>query len=255
MAVTDYCFIDEAGDLERHSKVFLVGCIITDTPDDLLKDMACLEKEVTSTAYYRRHKESFLKSGFHACKNHPDIYSRFVALLSTMNFRAYAVLLNKFTEYFRKITDSQSKEQIYDYMVKDLLKDRLLGQAEGMHYLFFEQNLPRPSRRRMEKRERKLSSLIESISNDLLERKLTRTRLAFQLALLNKSEQKLFSVVDYVNHIILKVHEGRNGNVQEFMKHNYELIQPKIGSIHDIAKGTFIVPRKKGLDIESSFIG
>ncbi|OPY65052.1 MAG: hypothetical protein A4E57_03319 [Syntrophorhabdaceae bacterium PtaU1.Bin034] len=255
MAVVNYCFIDEAGDLGGQSRAFLLGCIITDTPDDLLKDMECLEKEVRSSAYYRRHKEGFLKSGFHACKNHPDIYSRFVALLTTMNFRAYAVLLNKHTEYFQGVANSQSKEQIYDYLIKDLLKDRLLGQAEDVNHLFFEQNLSRPSQRGIELRERRLSSVLESISNELLERKLTRTRMSFQVSVLSKKEQKLFSVVDYVNHIILKVHEGRNGNVEEFMKHNYRLIEPKIGSIHDIARGTFIVPRKKRLEIESSFIG
>lgn len=250
-----YCFIDEAGDLDKRSRVFLLGCIITDSPADLLKDIERLEKKIKNTAYLRRHLQSFLKSGFHACRNHPDVYARFVELLSTMNFRAYAVLVNKHTEYFQQIVGSQSKEQIYDYLVKDLLRDRLLGQSDSFYHLFFEQNLSRPTGRALRNRETQLSSIIESISDDLLARKLIRSRLTFRVTVQNKKGQKLFSTVDYVNHIIMKVYEGKNGKVENFMKDNYRLIEPKIGCIHDVTSRNFIVPRKKELDIERSFVG
>ncbi|MCX5810839.1 MAG: hypothetical protein NTX36_15960 [Proteobacteria bacterium] len=255
MPKTNYYFIDEAGDLNDQSKTFLFGCIITDTPEDLLNDIECLESEIINSGYYYRFRDDFLKTGFHASKNHLDIYGRFVALLATMNFRAYAVILNKRTEYFKKIVSSQSKNQIYDSLIKILLKDRLKKRAEDTNQLFFEQNLSGPTPHRIELRERELSDIIEVINNELSESNLTRARLAFQVSLQNKKEQKIFAVVDYINHIITKVYEGRNNNVQKFMKENFRLIEPKIGCIHDVVKKTFHMPRKKVLEIDNEFVG
>jgi len=219
-----------------------------------LKDIEHLEEEIKNSRYYYRFRNDFLKTGFHASENHPDIYGRFVALLTALNFRAYAVILNKHTKYFEMIIGSQSKKQIYDDLIKTLLRDRLKKRAEDINYLFFEQNLSGPSRHRIKLRERELQEIIEALNYEISQSNLTQTRMC-RVSLQKKKEQKLFAVVDYVNHIITKVYEGKNGNVKRFMRENYRLIEPKIGCIHDVANKTFHMPRRKALEIDNEFIG
>lgn len=255
MPKTNYYFIDEAGDLNGRSRTFLLGCIITDNPADLLKGMNRLEEEIKNSGYYYRFRDGFLKTGFHASENHPDIRGRFIALLRTMNFRAYAVILNKRSAYFKSIASSQTREQIYDHLVMTLLRDRLIKRAEDINDLSFEQNLSTPSPGRLESRKQGLSDIIETINRELVERDLMPTGLVYRVSLQTKSQQKLFAVVDYVNYVITKAYEGTNGRVEKSMKDNFVLIAPKIGCIHDIAKKTFHQPRKKALDIDNEFVG
>jgi hypothetical protein len=253
MAETNYYYIDEAGDLNDQSKFFLIGCIITDSPDALLNEIKLLEQEIKNSGYFYRFRAKFLKTGFHASTNHPDIYGRFVALLPILNFRYYAIILDKRSEYYLKTKESSSKEEIYDDMVKSLLKDRLIKRKHDCNRIYFEQNLSKPTVGRISDRQRQLQSKIEGLCGNLVKNRLVRKNLQYEIIVQDKKSQNLFTVVDFMNHIVLKIHEGKDSKVERFMKENFRLVEPKIGCIHDIARGIFHKPRKKEIDVDSAF--
>jgi len=255
MSDYNYFYIDEAGDLNGQSKCFLIGCIITDSPDDILKEIDLLEREINNRGYYNRHRSKFRETGFHASTNHPDIYGQFVALLPRLNFRYYALILDKRSEYYLVTISSKSKEEIYDNLLKLLLKDRLLKRKGAINNIYFEQNLPNPTTTRITMRVKQLMSIISEIDNELINKKLLSENLQFEVRVENKKTQPLFPVVDYMNHIVMKVYEGKNGKVEIYMKENYQLVEPKIGCIYDVARRIFHKPRKKGIDIDSIFVG
>jgi hypothetical protein len=255
MPNNNFIYIDEAGDLNDQSKYFLVGCIITDSPDDLLKEIGLLESEIENRGYYSRFRKEFLKKGFHASTNHPDIYGQFVALLPRLNFRYYALILNKNSEYFFETITSKSKEAVYDNSLKSLLKDRLLKRKDTLNRLFFEQNLPNPTESRISLREEQLRALMAGLNDEMIKKGLIKKNLQYEVRVQNKKTQPLFAVVDFMNHIVMKVYEGRHGKVEEYMKENYRLLEPKIGCIHDVANRKFYKPRKKGIDIDNIFVG
>jgi hypothetical protein len=255
MTDINYFYIDEAGDLNNQSKYFLIGCIITDSPEDLIREIDLLESEIKSRGYFSRFINEFLKTGFHASKNHLDIYSKFVALLPRLNFRYYAQMLDKRSEYYLVTKTFKSKEEIYDDMLKSLLKDRLLKRIDAINKIFFEQNLPNPTESRINFRRKQLESLISGLNSKVINKKLIKNDLEYEIEVQNKKSQPIFAVVDFMNHIVMKVYEGKNEKVENYMKENYRLVEPKIGCIHDVAHGIFHKPRKKGIDIDRIFIG
>jgi hypothetical protein len=250
----NHIFIDEAGDLDSQSKIFLMGCIITDTPDDLLNEISLLKDSILNSGYFNRFRAKFQETGFHASTNHPDIYSRFVALLPRLNFRYFALILNKMSRYYDKMVTTKSKNAIYDDALKSLLKDRLIKRTDDTNMLFFEQNLANPSLVRINARKKQLESVISELGNSLVLKTDKEKGLQYKISVQDKKSQPLFCIVDYMNHIVMKVYEGKQGKVENYMKENYRLIEPKIGCIHDVANKTFHKPRKKGIDVDSSFI-
>ena len=64
MSGINYIYIDEAGDLDNQSKVFLMGCIITDTPEDLLREISLLKTSIFNSGYLNRFRKEFLNTGF-----------------------------------------------------------------------------------------------------------------------------------------------------------------------------------------------
>jgi len=251
----NHYYIDEAGDLDKQSRFFLVGCVITSTPEALLEEIDLLEMQIKNSGYFYRFRKEFLKTGFHACTNHPDIYSQFVALLPRLNFRYYARIVDKESKYYGEAVASMSKEDFYDNMAIYLLKDRLLKRKSDINKLFFEQNLPKPTEFQMLKREGQLRSILLKLNNEMIKKGVAVGALHVEISVQNKKTQPLFAVVDFINHIVMKVYEGKNGKVDNYMKENYRLIEPKIGCIHDVSQGIFHQPRKRGIDIDSIFVG
>jgi hypothetical protein len=100
MTETNYYYIDEAGDLNTQSKFFLIGCIISNSPDTLMNEISSLEQEIKNSGYFNRFMAEFLRTGFHASTNHPDIYGRFVALLPRLNLIIPCSLLQGKARFF-----------------------------------------------------------------------------------------------------------------------------------------------------------
>ncbi len=254
-----YIYIDEAGDLNENSKskVFILGCIITDSPELLLNGFSKLKFDMERDLFLLRHKDQFNKEGFHACTNHPDLYSYFLKFIYPLNFRCYFIVINKTSEKFKELK-LKSNEEIYNDCIKLLLKDRLVKRKLELNHLIFEQNLPNPSKTRLLNRKNELIKIIENINDLLIEKKYINQSLRFSVELKDKNEE-LLSIVDYACHIVSKIYEGKidnnnNRKVEKSMKENYKLFEPKIGSIHDLFKNVYYKIRRKSLDIDGVFI-
>lgn len=250
-----YYYIDESGDLniESKSKIFILGCIITDTPQNLKDEFIHLMNDLENDMYFLRHRKQIMNEGFHACSNHPDIYSHFVRFIQVLNFRCYFVVINKTSEYFKNLIQNTTPDQIYNDCIKKLLQDRLVKRKLDINFLIFEQNLSNPSPERLDRREKEIIGILDEINRDLIQKGYIEKEILTEIVLSNKSEN-ILSIVDYVSHILSKIFEGKNGKVENFMKENYRLIEPKIGCIHIVDQKKYIEPRKKVFDIENALI-
>lgn len=252
-----YYYIDESGSIDGKSKCFILGTIITNTPKEILKNILKLEKEILESKFFSRHKKNFSREGFHASTNHMDIYTRFVNLLNTQNYRAYFVLLNKKTEYFENINEKYLKEEIYDYLLSILLKDRLLRRKDYSNSLVFEQNLPTPTPTRITRRTQQIELIINNINKELKNNDLISTDLKYSVSV-HKKDDRILSTIDYLNNIVSYIFGGKNENdkfvVHNYMKENYKMLEPKIGLIYDIANNIYYNPRNKKVDIEEVYI-
>jgi Protein of unknown function (DUF3800) len=262
METRTHIYIDEAGDLTPISKggkpMFLFGCIITDDPITLNKRIAELKEDIKNSAYhFGRDTGDFEKKGFHASTNHPDIYGRFVELLNTLNFRAYVVLVDKTSPKFSDAIKQHSN--FNSFILKTLLKDRLLKRKDKKIHIVLEQSL---GKKNLEKS--KLDFLIKDINSSLLKEGLITNSIDVTTDIQGKNEDAGIDVVDYVNNIIFnntKVGSKKVGFFNKIIlnyfkiiksddkskrnRHNLVLIEPKVALVYDFLKGSYFGGRKE----------
>jgi len=239
----NYFYVDEAGDLlscTGSSELFLIGCIITEHPKELAEKIEGLKKEISDKAIYFRHNKQLNESGFHAAENHPDIYTRFVELLISLDFRAYIILIRKNNPEYLNYFNGKTGKEIYDNCLQLLLRDRLLKRKNNWNIITVEQNLPRQTQGALLVRKREIMGIVESINSELKRDGLITKKILTKIELKTKSE-KLFSIVDYINHIILHAYSS---NPRPGQKENFQLLKPKIGVVYDILNKDFCAPRK-----------
>ena len=200
---------------------------------------------INDSSFFERHKTD---KYFHACDDHLDVYSRYVELLNSLDFRAYILVLNKKTEYFNELIENKSEKEIYNDLVFKLLYDRLLKRKNSINLLTFERLNNKLNKEKEEKED-----VIFNINKALKDKVLIESDLNFSVEIKDKNDS-LLSVVDYVIHIIGRLYEGKNGKVENYMKHNFRLIEPKIALILDIASNVYHKPRTEKIDIEKLFI-
>lgn len=244
-----YYYIDESGDLspvkKNRSKVFIIGCAIIDNIEKNKENIKKLKTDLNDSAFFERHKKN---KYFHACEDHLDIYARYVDLLNSLDFRAYVIVLNKKSEYFDKLIKSKSQKEIYESLVSKLLSDRLLRRRLDNHFLIFER-----LGNKLENEKEEKEKILDGINNTLKDKALIESDLKFSVDIRNK-EEKLLSIIDYVMHIIGRLYEGKDGKVENYMKYNFELIEPKIALVVDLVKNKYFNPRKELVNINDFYI-
>lgn len=249
----NYFLVDESGNLNNNSKVFVLGCVITDDEVTLRYNIQNFLNGIKNDIYLSRYWKQIDKDGLHACSNHPDIYSRFVQLLNQLNFRAYFVVVDKTSTFFKEKKVAIDSLQFYDECIYILLKDRLVKRKLDSNNIVFEQNTSKSTPDAIKKRTQEIAGVIRNIQLALIEEGHISKDLIYQVKLVDKSDI-LISVVDYMNHIVSKIYEGRNGKRETNMLLNYQLIEPKIGCIYDAANREFLKLRNRGLDVDNIFI-
>jgi len=66
-------FVDESGGISNDSRLFILGCLKTDTPKILEKRLVELAEKISDNIYFSGVSEGILLKGFHAVDDHPDI--------------------------------------------------------------------------------------------------------------------------------------------------------------------------------------
>jgi hypothetical protein len=239
-------FIDESGDLEigpTTSKYFLIGCIITDNPKKVLAKINALRKEILNSGFLSRHWEDFDKQGFHATSNHPDIYNLFINLLNTTSFRAYFIIIEKETTQFKNLILRLGKQSLYDELIKTILLDRIIKDGGKHITISFEQNLSNPTIKNINRRRSELRIIVGQITKKALIKKRNASKSIIKVNLKNKTSEPRLALVDYMNHVLLSyllVTNRKPRNIE-----NYQLLEKKIGIIHDYLTDKFYQPRKE----------
>lgn len=214
---TNYFYIDESGHLNNDSKIFIHGCIKTDTSEEIDGTIIKLKDVIKDDIYFQDTValENFIKQGFHAVDNHPDIRAQFYKILPLLNYRAYFVLLNKTDAFYKSLKIKYSPSEVFAQTLKKLLTDRIIANKEEKNIFYFET---------IEFSDNSLKNILDKYFCSFNPR-----MYKIEYYIVSKKENNL-SVVDYLNYIFFKLYE-RN-DFFERMKENFELIKPKIGSIY-----------------------
>jgi hypothetical protein len=230
----NYFYIDESGHINNDTNIFIHGCIKTDSPESLTESIRKLEKDILDDFYFYEEIEKFKIQGFHAKDNHPDIRALYYKLLPFLNFRAYFLIIDKKSEYFKKLKSEKRESEIFELSLKKLIMDRIIGNKYDKNIFYFENiEIPKKS----------LQKILDDIFKSLDEN--------FDCEYHIESKKMVnLSVIDYLNYILFKILKvGKDGKPERDlrMEKNFNLIAPKIGMVNILNKSVFL-GRKKGAD-------
>ncbi|KOS05423.1 hypothetical protein AM493_04805 [Flavobacterium akiainvivens] len=227
---TNYFYIDESGHINNNSNVFIQCCIKTDTPDLMEEALVDLQEELLGLAYFEEFVDKIKKQGFHAVENHPDIRARFYTVLPFLNYRAYFTVVDKNSDYFKKLKNYKEDHEIFEFFLIKLLKDRLLKNKFDKNIFIFEE---------IEIEKKSLSKILDSIFSSLSEE--------YDCAYSIESKKTInLGTTDYLNYIIYNILEDLN-KTNLRMEQNFNLIKHKVGVVHFLHNNVYL-SRKKSLD-------
>lgn len=232
----NYFYVDEAGGIKDKSNFFILGCYKTDTPEVNRQAIEKLQYEILNKPYFAFGRKKFLKHGFHATDNHPDIWSQYYNVLATLNIRAYVLILKKDSNYFKKmISEGLNTTQIYNTCIKKLLSDRLTKTRNESNTLIFEQYGSKP-KNWLTNLEAVLSETIDNINSRF------GSDVSYNVELHDKSDLNL-SIIDYINFLFIQLFE--QSNMIRRMQENFKILEPKIGLIYKMDKDLYFDKTKR----------
>lgn len=236
MIKNTHYYIDEAGGIDTNSKFFILGCYKTDSPKDVCSALDSLKNEILNAPYFAFQRNDFLKHGFHACENHPDIKSRFYNLVSTLNVRFYILLLKKDSVFYKKmVNDKLTTLQIYNLCINKLLSDRLTKTRNDKNVIIFEQYGNKPNNWL-----KNVESVIHEVTTKIDDK--FGTKIVSEVSVHTKSDINL-SVIDYINYLFVQLLE--KDNVPNRIKENFAILEPKIALIYKMDKDLFYDKNKR----------
>lgn len=232
----NYFYIDESGSITSNDNFFILGCYKTDTPEFLSNSLNQLKNEILESPIYATIRKDFKKYGIHATKNHQDIRIRFYNLISTLNLRAYILLLDKKSVFFQDLlSKKKSSIEIYNICIHKLLKDRLIKNRLDKNILIFEQYGNKTN-----KWQKNIESVILNIKNDI--DKTFHIDCQYEICVHDKSDINL-SIIDYLNYIFYHCLEKKEPMPR--MIDVFNIIEPKIGLIYKYDKDLFYDKNKR----------
>lgn len=222
-----YFYIDESGNLFNNESIFIHGCIKTDTKYITETILKKLKENIKEQVYYTRFIEEFEKTGFHATENHPDIRAELYKILPYMNFRAYFIIINKKSDFYKGLTKEKQDTEIFERSLQKLIKDRIKsrrGKAQN-EFIFEEISIPN-------------KSLSQMLKDYFIDDKIKKYNCNYRIA--PKNEENL-AIIDYLNFIIYTI--LTKGDFKVKMGENFDLIKEKIGSINILHNNIFLSRR------------
>lgn len=233
-----YYYVDEAGGIDNDSNIFINGCIRTDTPDSLEKQLSDLLEGMKDNIYYSSSIEKILNQGFHAVENHFDVRADLFKILPLLNFRAYFILLNKKDEYFERLNKKMDTSDIYKFTLNRLLRNRLLDN-QSYNFFFEELQLPQSSQKK--------------ILEDFFKPYLNKMEISYKIV--GKKEIQNTSIIDYMNYVIYQLLNYIK--VEPRMVENFEILKPKIALIDFVNTNSYFSRNEKFtlLDLQKLLVG
>jgi len=224
---TNYFYIDEAGHLNNDSSVFVLGCIKTDTPEELLASIDRRFQEIKEDPYYEESIDDILAKGLHAVENHPDIRTEFYKLLPRLNFRAYFVVVNKNETLFKEQYEIDGMAIFYGKLLSALLRDRVIKKSEK--YILNVEDL--------EFSDTKMSRVLDTALTPLKKGRV------MEYYIVGKGD-RLIGLIDYLNYLLFTLIQNPKKEQPRF-EQSFKLLAPKIGLIHYWNTNKFISRHQK----------
>jgi len=224
---TNYFYIDESGSINNNSKIFIHGCIKTDSPHTITAALSKLKQKLLDNLYYDEFVDRIKKEGFHATENNIDMKADFYKLLPLLDYRSYFVIINKETEYFKNLMKDKKEHEIFALTLKKLLIDRIEKNKEDKNIFIFE-----TIQIGVKSLNTILTELFSSLNNSY----------DCEFQIVGKSEENM-GVIDYLNFIfnhILTVEKP-----MERMFQNFNLVSPKIAVIYILNNDVYLSRKKK----------
>jgi hypothetical protein len=235
MKKTNYFYIDEAGHINNNSTIFIHGCVKTDSPETLLESINEITDEILNDDYFIEDIETIKQQGFHATENHPDVRKHYYKRLHYFNFRAYFVVVNKNSEYFKNLKDEKDDFEIFEIFLKKLIKDRIQSNKNDKNIFYFED---------IEIAKKSFKKIVKDIFESFDE--------TFDLEYhITGKELINLSIIDYLNYILYSI--LKSDKKDDRMEKNFNLISPRIGVINILHKNVFL-GRKKTEDKKINII-
>ncbi len=223
----NYFYIDESGNINNGSKIFILGCIKTDSPTSISDALKRLKSEMSSEIYYQKFKKQILENGFHATENTMDMRAELYKLLPLMNYRAYFVITNKDSIYFKDSMKTKDESEFYEYNLKKLLEDRISSHKNDRNIFFFET---------IQLKKKNLTKVLDDFFS------IYDNEYDIEYTVVGKEEENL-AIIDYLNFIFYDL--LTKDKPFERMKLNLELVSPKIAIVNFLHKKIFL-RRQKG---------
>lgn len=224
---TNYFYIDESGNINNNSNIFIHGCIKTDSPQTITDALVKLKTDIQSSIYYDDLKKIILKQGFHATENNMDIRAEVYKILPLLDYRAYFVITNKNTVFFTEKMKTMDESDFFAYSLKKLLKDRIEAhRCEKNIFIFETIELKRNSLNRI------LTDFFSHYDK----------KIDCEFIIVGKEEENL-AIVDYLNFLFY--HIFNDDKPLPRMKLNFNLVAPKIALVNYSHKNLFFSRQKK----------
>ncbi|EIA07452.1 DUF3800 domain-containing protein [Flavobacterium frigoris] len=226
MKKTNYFYIDEAGHINNNSNIFIHGCVKTDTPETLLKTINEIKDEILNDDHFIEDIEEIKEQGFHATENHPDVRKYYTSRLHYFNFRAYFVVVNKKSEYFKNLKTDKEDFEIFEMFLRKLINDRIQSNKNDKNIFYFED---------IEIAKKSFKNIVKDIFESFDE--------TFDLEYHIAGKELInLSIIDYLNYILYSI--LKSDKKDDRMEKNFNLISPKIGVINILHKNVFLGRKK-----------
>lgn len=232
-----YFYIDESGLLrDEKERFFLISCVATDAPEQIEDTLNQLQQNICDNPYYLPIRDKFRDQGFHAVSNHPDIRTEVYKILPYMNMRAYTIVLDKFSDFYKNVSSKYNTDiELYAFLIKQLLRDRVKSEKDNhIHFIFEEYGCTIACHKN--RMEDVIGILISEVGDGV----------DYNVEVCSK-DNIVLSVVDYVNYILYQLlnHPGAGTRMMD----NFKLVEPKIASLHLLHTQTYY-GRRKNINFE-----
>lgn len=229
----NYFYIDESGSILNDSRVFIHGCILTDTPDLIRITLDQLKDELRDDLYFDKVILNPNQFDFHAVEDHPDIRTATYRKLITLNWRAYFVILKKSGTFYEEFKMNEEHE-IFTQTLTKLIHDRVIKNESNKNMFIFET---------IEISKKSLKTILEEYFENL-----GKTH-DCEFKIINKEDDINMAIIDYLNYILYQI--LTKDNKQDRMELNFEIFSPKFALINLINNKTYLSNSDGSLTLEN----
>ncbi|AZA73776.1 DUF3800 domain-containing protein [Chryseobacterium indoltheticum] len=223
----NYFYIDESGNINNNSNIFIHGCIKTDSPQTITDALLCLKTDIESSLYYEEIKNKILKQGFHATENNMDVRTEVYKILPLLDYRAYFVITNKSNDFFIEKMRIMDESEFFAYSLTKLLRDRVESHKNDKNIFFFET---------IELKKKSLKTILNNFFSNYV------GRIECEFHIVGKEEENL-AIIDYLNFLFYHIFTETTPYPR--MKSNFNLVAPKIALVNYSHNNIFFSRQKK----------